>query len=169
MTSPTDGAVRHINLTNDQGKIYCHKGSAISELDGLHLAGMCWACPYLAGLKQGYGVECLYDDPNVGPNIDEVTFSNPEDAMQAAPERPGNLDSIASDDGIESRDLRMKLASEDGIDGDGMDQTDNLTTPPTREQAQQGEPIPPVMASMTADHNAIVKAALKELDRVMNS
>lgn len=160
--------VRHINLSDDSGRVYCHKGGAISELDGLHLAGMCWSCPYFAGLAKGYGVECTYEDQNVGPNIDEVSFSNPDDALASAPEKPANLDSIASDDGLESRDLRLKTAA----DEDAIDATDNETTPPTEGQAQQGEPIPPVtqvQASMVADNNAIIQAALRELDKVMNN
>ena len=105
---------RHINMTDPATEqVYCHFQGDVAKFDGVHVATVCWGCPFWAGLAGGFGVECVYDDANA--TQPEVTYTKPATAMAEAPEAVEDADSIASTDGIAARDERVKLtpATED--------------------------------------------------------
>src|SRR3990167_1814496 len=103
--------VRHINLTNPADETaFCFYQGDVVKFDGVHVAKVCWNCPFWGGLADGYGVECVYDDP--GATAPEVKYTKPNAAMAEAPERfaEGEEDSVASAAGIAARDARAQLA-----------------------------------------------------------
>lgn len=103
--------VRHINLVDDSGQVYCHFMAEIVPLEGPHVATVCWKCPYWTGLAGGYGVECTYQDENLGKGVQEMTYRNAEDSRDHAPKKAGNPDSISDKDALKARDLREKVQS----------------------------------------------------------
>lgn len=115
------GIVHHINLTDDNNNVYCHAHHQIMPLDGQHVAEYCWNCPLLAGFpRKGTAVDCLYVDSNVGDEVAEAEYSDPNQALAAAPETPDNLAEIASDPGMQSLDTRQAtmLHDEDQTDAE---------------------------------------------------
>lgn len=101
--------VRHVNLTDEADSIYCYAKGDITPFDGPFVASNCWSCPLLCGLAGGYGVECCYQDDNVGKNLDEVTFRNSEDARDNAPETK-DVKRVASPDGKKCAEMREKMS-----------------------------------------------------------
>lgn len=135
---------RHLNLTDPATEtVYCHYQGDVVKFDGVHVAKVCWNCPYWGGLAEGYGVECVYDDPNA--TAPEVKYTKPNAAKAEAPQKPaeGEEDSVASAAGIAARDARAQLApakpeqevpAEDA--GKGAEQ------PPAEEGAAAAAPAP---------------------------
>ncbi len=68
---------RHMNITDNSGRVYCHRKADLVKADAKHMDNWCSQCPYYAGTIVGSGVECDYDD---GSNKDTVYF---EDAVES--------------------------------------------------------------------------------------
>ncbi len=108
------GILHHINLTDANGNVYCHAHHEIMPLDGQHISEYCWNCPLLAGFPgQGTGVDCLYIDTNVGDEITEAQYADPNQAIASAPQTPDNLAEIATDPGMQSLDARQATTLQD--------------------------------------------------------
>ncbi len=102
---------RHLNLTDPATEtVFCFYQGDVVKFDGVHVAKVCWNCPFWGGLAEGYGVECVYDDPNAREQT--VKYTKPNAAKAEAPERfaEGEEDSVASAAGIAARDARAQLA-----------------------------------------------------------
>ena len=64
----------HINYVDTEGRVYCYRGDAITELNAEHFSKWCDHCPYFAGSAQGMGVNCLFND---GSNKLQKVFDDP--------------------------------------------------------------------------------------------
>jgi hypothetical protein len=154
--------IRHINLTDDEGQVYCHQKHAIIPIDGEHIAKSCWGCSYWSGMAKGWGVECTYEDGNIVKGVDEVSFSQPSDALSAAPPISKAMDEIASPVGIAARDARMMLSGDTDLGDAIVAQPDDSMVSALMQKA--------ITAShLKSDTDAVVKAALEELDQIINS
>lgn len=125
--------VRHVNISDTEGKVYCYKQYAVVELDGPHLSEQCWVCPFWAGLAGGYGVECMYEDDKVMNGVELVKFRNPEDAKDHAPKKASNLDGAASKFGVKANDARAELIGKEKIEVESTVETpvETATVAPT--------------------------------------
>ncbi len=140
--------VKHINMTEPVSEtVYCHYQGDIVKFDGVHVANICWGCPFWAGLAGGFGVECIYDDANA--TQPEVVYTKPATAKAEAPERVEDADSIASTDGIAARDARVKLspAVEDATTP-VEEETPTEEAAPT-EEVPEGTPTAPAVPTKT--------------------
>lgn len=154
-----DSFVRHVNLTDEDGQVYCHQEGGLVVYDGEHIHKSCWSCPYWSGVAKGYGVECSYEDVNVPAGIDEVSMSKPEDALAAAPPIPKSSVDIASPIGIAARDARVVLAGQ--LDEDTIIDMEASVI----KSLMQSKPE---ALTLKSEADAVVQAALSELDAILN-
>jgi len=60
--------IRHVNVQDSQGRIYCCLRNRIVTLDERQRSGFCRACPMYAGDAGGRGAECVWDDWRAVPD-----------------------------------------------------------------------------------------------------
>lgn len=54
--------IKHVNYTNQDGKIYCCLRNKVVKLDAEQKTRFCQSCKMFAGDAGGQGVECVWDD-----------------------------------------------------------------------------------------------------------
>ncbi|MEI7026915.1 hypothetical protein [Paenibacillus sp. y28] len=54
--------VRHINLANSDGQIYCCLRNRVVKLDDAQMTTFCHGCKMFDGTAQGKGVVCCWND-----------------------------------------------------------------------------------------------------------
>lgn len=76
----------HQHFVDEDGKVYCFKEDMIATLDEKYYQAHCSRCPFFNGTLQGEGVECLYADPHVSSDQQDVpgvvTFIDAQDAYE---------------------------------------------------------------------------------------
>lgn len=54
--------INHINIVDENGKVYCRRRKKVVEFTENHQRDFCGDCPFFRGTAQGQGVECEWDD-----------------------------------------------------------------------------------------------------------
>jgi len=100
--------VNHINLVDANEQVYCHFTGQVDVFDGVHVAKLCWNCPFWGGLTpEGNGVSCVYDDP--AATAASVKYTKPSAALAEAPERPEDLTTVSSQAGLAAFQARQAM------------------------------------------------------------
>jgi hypothetical protein len=53
---------RHVNYTDQSGRVYCHRLTDIVKLNAKHFERECFNCPFFKDTAGSLGVECEFDD-----------------------------------------------------------------------------------------------------------
>lgn len=63
--------VKHVNLADQEGRVYCCLRNRVVKLDEEQKAGFCRSCIMYSGDAKGQGVECLWEDarPVADPHV----------------------------------------------------------------------------------------------------
>lgn len=54
--------IRHINLADENSRVYCCLRNKVVKLDEEQKKGFCGSCRMYAGDAEGQGVECIWED-----------------------------------------------------------------------------------------------------------
>ncbi|MNM89620.1 hypothetical protein D3C81_1018530 [compost metagenome] len=65
--------INHVNIADEQNRVYCRKTYGVVVLDENHTENMCKKCPMFTGSAQGDGVECSWLDVRAINNPQVVT------------------------------------------------------------------------------------------------
>jgi hypothetical protein len=68
--------INHVNIANEENRIYCCLRNRVVRLDEKHKAAYCAGCSMYEGNARGTGVECVWDDHRTVSNPHIVR--NPE-------------------------------------------------------------------------------------------
>ncbi|WP_284644157.1 hypothetical protein [Paenibacillus silviterrae] len=65
--------IRHVNLADQQGRVYCCLRNRVVDLDDAQKERFCSSCIMYAGDAQGLGVECEWEDARAVEDPHTVT------------------------------------------------------------------------------------------------
>ncbi|ALS23883.1 hypothetical protein [Paenibacillus naphthalenovorans] len=87
--------IRHINLADENSRVYCCLRNKIVKLDEDQKKGFCASCRMYAGDAGGQGVECVWGD--MRPVSDPYVVNNPgAELLSNQKKQIGNTDYLST-------------------------------------------------------------------------